>query len=283
MPLPTDDSDLAAARIAVIGGGNMGGALVGGLVHAGHAREAIVVADATESARSRVEREAGVRATADTALALDGAALVLVAVKPDQVSGVVASLPLQTCAPAPALVSVAAGIGTETLARLAGSTVEIYRAMPNTPALVGAGMTGVFAPGGPGRRRALVEHVLGAVGDVVWLTRERDFDALTALSGSGPAYVFALTEAMASAGADLGLDADLAGRLAAGTVAGAGRLLEASDVDAATLRARVTSPGGTTAAALSEFERRGLGAIVREAMSAAAARSRELGTSLGGA
>ena len=281
MPADTPDN-FATRRIAVLGAGNMGSALVGGLVAAGHSPTALIVADPGDAARRHAGERFGVTVTADTAQALLGAELAVLAVKPQTLPSLVPELaPLLTSADAPpALLSVAAGVTTDRLARWAGD-VEIYRAMPNTPAVIGAGISGAYGGSAPGPRRGLVDYVLAAVGEVVWLEREADFDALTALSGSGPAYVFALAEAMAAGGVSLGLAPALARQLAETTVAGAGRLLAGSGDDAATLRARVTSPGGTTAAALERFESLGFQAVVTAAMEAAARRSHELGTATG--
>lgn len=281
--MPTNDPDsFATRRITVIGAGNMGAALVGGLVAAGHAPDALTVADPGDAARRRASERFGVAGTADNATAALTAELAVLAVKPQTLAPLLRELAPQLTAATtpPALLSVAAGVTTARLASWAGA-VEIYRAMPNTPALIGAGISGAYGGAVPGPRRDLVDYVLGAVGDVVWLDRESDFDALTALSGSGPAYVFALAEAMAAAGVSLGLAPQLARQLAETTVAGAGRLLAGSEDDAATLRARVTSPGGTTAAALERFDTLGFEGVVAAAMEAAAARSQELGTATG--
>jgi pyrroline-5-carboxylate reductase len=179
------------------------------------------------------------------------------------------------------VISIAAGLRLDTLRRwLEGSPAAIVRAMPNTPALLRAGVTGLFAPAGtPQHSRDLAARILGSVGAVCWLEEERQLDAVTALSGSGPAYFFLVAEALREAGAALGLDAPTAALLAQKTLAGAGRMAE-SGADVAVLRASVTSKGGTTEAALARLERGGLRGLFADALRAAAERGRELGEAL---
>ena len=248
----------------------MGGALVRGLLASGWPPDALAVAE-TDAARRRALAELvpGV-AVGEAPVAADGAVL---AVKPQVAEPACRAL---AAAAVPRWLSIMAGVPLSRLEQWAGPTVAVVRAMPNTPALVGAGITAV-APGaraGEGEL-AWAAEVLGAVGEVVRVAEE-DLDAVTAVSGSGPAYVFLLAEAMAEAGAAAGLDPALARRLARSTVAGAGRLLDGQDADPRALRAQVTSPGGTTEAAVGAFEEGGLRALVARAVQAAAARSRAL-------
>jgi pyrroline-5-carboxylate reductase len=263
--------------IAVLGGGNMGRALIGGLVGRGAAPASIAVGEASPQQRDALARELGVRVFADNAAALGRADLVILAVKPQDVAATLAPLAEAFRAQRPILLSVAAGVRVNALRHVVGATVPLVRAMPNRPALVGAGVTGLFAPGDvrPHVRRT-AEQVMRAVGEVVWVRSEDELDVVTALSGSGPAYYFLLTELMIQAAVDLGLEPDAARTLAVHTLQGSGRLAGASDGDLARLRAEVTSKGGTTEAALRTYEDAGLRAIVARALGAATQRAREL-------
>ncbi|MCX9157429.1 pyrroline-5-carboxylate reductase [Niveibacterium sp. 24ML] len=267
-------------RITFLGGGNMAAALIGGLIERGFAREALQAVDLSPDARTALSDRFGVRAVES----LDEAALecdvLVLAVKPQHMRDALA--PLAGRLGSQLVLSIAAGIRMEALSRWLGGYRRIVRAMPNTPALIGAGAAGLIADNDvtDGDRDA-ASSILGAVGSVVWLTDETQIDAVTALSGSGPAYVFYFIEALIEGGEALGLPRDTARTLAIDTVLGAARLAAASDEDAATLRARVTSKGGTTAAALGAMEEAGFKALIARALVAAETRGRAMGEELG--
>lgn len=266
-------------RVAVIGAGNLADALVRGWLSAGIGADAIRVTNRSRDERLDAFRALGVGAVRDKAEALSDADVVALAVKPQDVPEA-----LHACAgvwPAGAfLLSLAAGVDRARLRScLDGVPVAIVRAMPNTASAVGESATAAFGADATEAARATAERLLSVIGEVVWLEREADMDAVTALSGSGPAYVYLLVEALVEAAVAEGLDADTARGLAVQTVFGAATHLRSSGVDAAELRRRVTSPGGTTAAALSVLERRGFRPALAEAVAHAAARSRQLARS----
>ena len=270
--------------IAFIGGGNMAGALIGGLVRAGRAPADILVIDPGEAQRARLQADFGVRTQAAADATLAGAGLVVWAVKPQWFA--VAAAP---CAPhvASALhLSVMAGIRSGTIARacgLAPDAARIVRSMPNTPALIGRGIAALVAtPAVSAAERALVEQVLAPTGQTLWVDHEADLDAVTALSGSGPAYVFYFVEAMVAAAVEMGLSAAQGQRLALATFDGATALAAQSDEPPAVLRERVTSEGGTTDAALRSLQADGVGPAFVKALKAAQQRARELGDEFGG-
>ncbi|MCO5107413.1 MAG: pyrroline-5-carboxylate reductase [Burkholderiaceae bacterium] len=268
-------------QIGFIGGGNMAAALVGGLLARGTTAGSIRVVEPLAAQREALHERFGVavfeRAGPD---ALGGADLVVIAVKPQQMREAVTPLgPLVRDA---LVVSVAAGIRAQDLSRWLGGHRRIVRAMPNTPALIGMGVTGLAAlPGTSAADRGTAERVLGAVGPTVWVDDESMLDAVTAVSGSGPAYVFLFMEAMQEAALALGLDARQARDLTLNTFAGAAQLALRSDESPATLRERVTSKGGTTAAALAVMEAGGLRALLARAIEAARVRSVEMGEEFG--
>ncbi len=267
-------------KITFIGGGNMAGAMIGGLIRKRWPRKAIRVVEIAPAARERLAREYKVKAQA----ALDAGAArsdcIVLAVKPQQMREAAADLTPHLASQL--VVSIAAGIRVKDLSRWLGGYRRIVRVMPNTPALVHAGISGLYAPAAVGAGgRAVVEKVLGAVGKTLWIEREEDIDTVTAVSGSGPAYVFYFIEALERAARELGLADDAAHRLTIETFIGAVRLAAQSSEPPETLRSRVTSKGGTTERALKSMEAgRVKDAIVR-AIKAAAERSRELGDELG--
>jgi pyrroline-5-carboxylate reductase len=276
------NSTVETPQIALIGGGNMGRALVGGLLQRGAPVESIQVGEADARSRAALQREFGVRAHADNAAAASGAGVLVIAVKPPDVTAVLGAITPQLEAHRPLVISVAAGIRLQALAAACPRGAQIVRAMPNRAALVGAGITGLYAPASvQASQRELAENVLRAVGTVVWLAAEGDLDTVTALSGSGPAYFFLLAEAMMQAAVKLGLDPLAARTLAVETLHGAGCLAHASDGDLMRLRAEVTSKGGTTEAALRVLEAEGLRGSIERALAAAAQRSRELAAQFG--
>lgn len=265
--------------LAFIGGGNMAGAIIGGLVKSGRDPRSVVVVDPGDAQRERLHADFGVRTLPAADATLAQAATVVWAVKPQYFQA--AALP---CAPhvGQALhLSVMAGIRSDALAR-AVRTERIVRAMPNTPALIGQGISGLYARDAVGDdERARVEAVLAPTGRVVWVAREEDLDAVTALSGSGPAYVFYFVEAMMQAAEQMGLSAEQGRQLAVATFSGASALAAASDDPPSTLRERVTSKGGTTQAALESLEADGVRAAFVRALQAARQRARELGDEFG--
>jgi pyrroline-5-carboxylate reductase len=267
-------------KVTFVGGGNMGAAIIGGLVARGFAATDITVIEPGEAARESLAARFGVVVREAAGPAPVAADTLVLAVKPQQMREAV--LPLRPLEPSTVVVTIAAGIRIADLSRWLGGHAAIVRAMPNTPALVHAGVTGLFAPpavGAEGRRRA--ESLLGAVGETVWLPEEGDLDAVTAVSGSGPAYVFYFIEALERAGRELGLAPEAARKLALATFAGATRLALERGEDPAVLRAQVTSKGGTTERAVVEMDKAALMARFVEAVKAACARSRELGDQLG--
>jgi pyrroline-5-carboxylate reductase len=261
--------------ITTIGGGNMAGALIGGLAAAG-ANHEIRVADPDADARARLVDAFGVTAYEDAVSAAAGADTVVLAIKPQVLPTVMTTLGPSLVA-GQTLVSVAAGVTLATLHRYVGADVPAVRTMPNTPALLGLGITGLYADDRCGEEdQRAAELVMGACGETVWLEAEEQLDALTAISGSGPAYFFLFMEALADAGAALGLPSDVAAKLATHTARGAGAMAVQNEAGLAELRRRVTSPGGTTQAAIETFEAGGLRQLVEAAATAAEQRSREL-------
>lgn len=264
-------------ELAILGAGNMGRALIGGLLRNGMRPEQIAVGESQEAARTALSKEFGVAATADNAAAVSKADLVVLAVKPYQAGAVLTSLGSQLQQRRPVILSIAAGVRIETLQSWCGAGVPVIRAMPNRPALVGAGATGLFASAEVGPpHRALAAQIMQAVGEIFWVASEDALDVVTALSGSGPAYFFLLAEEMAKAGVALGLPADTARRLSIATLHGAGLLAQVGDGDLARMRAEVTSKGGTTEAAVRLLEAAGFNQLIGRALAAAASRSREL-------
>ena len=275
----TDNASLTLDRtIVFIGAGNMASALIGGLISRGVPANQLAAVDPSASQRDQVHARHGIRTAASVDAELLREAVVVLAVKPQQMREAV-----QAIAPLlgdQLLMSVAAGVRASDLSRWLGGHVRIVRTMPNTPALVGLGATGLAAlPGCLTTDRALAQAIMGAVGCTVWVDDEARLDAVTALSGSGPAYVFRFIECLIEGGQQLGLSAEQARTLALQTVLGAATLAATSNEPAAVLRERVTSKGGTTAAALAVFDSGALPDLVARAMAAADQRSQELGDS----
>ena len=269
---------MSEQHLGILGGGNMGRALISGLLRSGTRPERLGVGEASEAARLALGRDLGVSATADNARAVDGASVVVLAVKPQQAEAVVSEVAPLLRAQRPLLLSVVAGVRIATLAAWCGAGVPVARGMPNRPALLGAGATALYAPPAlGGELRAAAERIARAVGEVVWVPEEDLLDVVTALSGSGPAYFFLLAELMAEAAAGLGLAPPVARRLAAATLYGSGLMAAAGEAELGRLRAEVTSRGGTTAAALEVFAAADLRGTVERALAAAARRGRELG------
>lgn len=268
-------------NILFIGGGNMAAAIIGGLVAKGWAPSSLHAVDVLPEPRSRLEKQFGIRTSADGRTAAANADCIVLAVKPQQMREVVAGL-------VPALkgqlvISIAAGIRGGDLARWLGPAAQVVRAMPNTPALVAAGITGLYAmPGVSDTQRRDAEKILAAVGSTFWVGAEKDLDAVTAVSGSGPAYVFYFIEALEQAGRELGLSPEVARQSALATFAGAVKLATAAEAaDPATLRARVTSKGGTTERAITALDEAAVKNAFIRAVRAAAERAAEMGDTLG--
>ena len=265
-------------QLAILGGGHMGRALVAGLLRSGTRPERIGIGESSEEARRELASELGVTATADNARAVDGAAVVVVAVRPQHAGPVLEGVSPLLRAQRPLVLSIAAGVRVATLEAWCGQGVPVMRAMPNRAALVGAGATALYAPHSvSAAQRAAAEHVARGVGGLVWVSEEDHLEVVTALSGSGPAYFFLLAEYMAEAAEALGLAPPVARILAAATLHGAGVLAHSGVTDLARLRTEIASPGGTTEAALAVFTSADFSGLVERAMAAAARRSRELG------
>lgn len=278
---PSPGASAALPRVAVLGGGVMGGTIVGALLAAGWAPEAVVVSEKDEARGAALRKAQGVRLDSSLASAVASVGIVVVAVKPQDVADVLAVVE-SALAPGTLVVSVAAGLTTAFFeARLPEGT-PVVRTMPNTPAIVSQGATAV-APGhhATAKHVALVGAMLRSTGLVVNVD-EADLDAVTAVSGSGPAYFYAMVEALIEAGVAQGLDRLVATELATQTFVGAARLLVESGETPQALRAKVSSPGGTTLAALRAMEVAGLVDVIRAGAEAAAARAKEMAKELGG-
>ena len=275
-PLSTDSS-----VIAFIGGGNMASAIIGGLLKQGTPADRIQIVEPWAEQRAKLQAQFGIAAEAAPGAVLASAALVVWAVKPQTFRE--AALQAGPHTVQALHLSVAAGIRSDSMASWL-ATERIVRAMPNTPALVGQGMTALFArPAVTATERQAVERVIQTTGEHLWLAQEEQLDAVTALSGSGPAYVFYFIEAMEQAGTEMGLSREQAHQLAVQTFVGASALAKASSEPPETLRERVTSKGGTTYAALTALERDGVKQQFMRAMHAARQRAAELGDEFGAA
>lgn len=270
------------ATIGFIGGGNMARSLIGGLIADGKATDRIWVSDPSESQRSLLQERFGIHVTDSNDALVEACDVVVLAVKPQVLGEVCQSLRSAVERSNPLLISVAAGVRIEALERWLGGKPAIVRSMPNTPALVGSGATALVANRHTDvTQRELAEAVLRAVGLTLWLDDEDQMDAVTALSGSGPAYFFLVMEALEEAGRKLGLPEETARLLTLETAFGASKMALESDDDAAGLRQRVTSPGGTTERAIGVLEQRELRQAFTDALEAARDRSRELAQILG--
>ena len=271
---------MSSTRIVFIGAGNMAASLIGGLRAKGLQAQQIRASDPGAETRARVSAEHGIDTFADNAEAIQGVDVIVLAVKPQAMKAVCESL-RPSLQPHQLVVSIAAGITCASMNRWLGAQ-PIVRCMPNTPALLRKGVSGLYATAQvSAEQRDQAQELLSAVGIALWLEQEEQLDAVTAVSGSGPAYFFLLIEAMTAAGVKLGLSRDIAEQLAAQTALGAAQMAVTSDVDAAELRRRVTSPGGTTQAAIESFQAGGFEALVEKALGAAAHRSAEMAEQLG--
>ncbi|MBC7859065.1 MAG: pyrroline-5-carboxylate reductase [Burkholderiaceae bacterium] len=275
-------------KIAFVGGGNMAAALIAGLAGKLTAGANIHVIDPNPAALEKLHAQFGVSVAPQVApadAALTGSDVIVLAVKPQSMREVAALLlPVLQQGGAPLILSIAAGIRGADLSRWLGGYGAIVRCMPNTPALIGLGITGMVATAGVSAgQKAAADAILKAVGSTVWLEDEAQIDPVTAVSGSGPAYVFYFIEAMQEAAAELGLTPEQGKQLALATFVGAAQLAARSDEPVALLRERVTSKGGTTYAALTSMEQSGVKGAIVEAVKAAARRGKEMGDELGAA
>lgn len=267
-------------NICFIGGGNMATALIGGLLKRSYTAAQLRVVEINAENRDKLQNEFGVQATPDLASGVNGSNVVVLAVKPQQLREVCTQL-------APLLknqlvVSIAAGIRASDISGWL-NTLNIVRCMPNTPALIQSGVTGLYAlPQVSAVHKEIAANILNAVGSSVWLQEEAMLDGVTAISGSGPAYVFYFIEAMQQAARELGFNAEQARSLVIDTFLGAAKLAQASTDDASVLRARVTSKNGTTERALLSMEADEVKRHIVAAVHAAALRSKEMGDELGG-
>jgi len=269
-----------SVSIGFVGGGHMASALIGGLLGKGFAPGQLQVVEVSAEARERLRQRFGIDARASLDRGFTSCECVVLAIKPQQLREVARTL--MGSMRHQLVISIAAGIRTEHLSRWLGDYRRIVRAMPNTPAVLGCGMSALYAaPSANASERNLAESILSAVGETLWLNDENAMDAVTAVSGSGPAYVYYFIEALEEAARHQGLDAGAARQLTLQTVLGAARVATECPEDAAALRARVTSPGGTTERAIQLLEGAGLKEIVARAVDAAAERSRELGAEFG--
>ncbi|MFZ5656205.1 MAG: pyrroline-5-carboxylate reductase [Pseudomonadota bacterium] len=269
--------DASPPTIAFIGGGNMARSLIGGLVARGHDPRGIRVAEPVQALREALAADFGVAVFEHAVEAAQDASVWLMAVKPQVMRDVCDGLRDLARARAPLVVSIAAGITSAQLDRWLGGGAAVVRAMPNTPSLLGQGVTGLFARDGVSpSQRAEASSLLEAGGPTVWIGDEALMDAVTAVSGSGPAYVFLLAEAMQAAAERQGLPAEAAALLVRQTIAGAAAMLVQAGEPPQVLRARVTSPGGTTQAAIETFQAGGFEALVDRAIDAATARGHQL-------
>lgn len=270
---------MTTQTLAFIGAGNMAQALLGGLLQEGFNADAISAADPYQPSLDKLQQQYGIRPASSNADAVANADIVVLAVKPQVLKQACSEINAAVQQRKPLLISIAAGITLDSMQQWLGDEQAIVRCMPNTPALLQAGATGLYANANVSRQqRTLAEQVLGSVGLTAWVKQEIDLDAVTALSGSGPAYFFLVMEAMQEAGEAMGLDPTLVQQFVQQTALGAARMAAGEDV--AELRRKVTSPGGTTEAALGVFEQGQLKSLFAQALSAAQKRGGELAAAL---
>ena len=263
------------SKLAFIGGGNMARSLIGGMLARGHDPALIAVGEPFVAAREALHSQFGVTVSADNRAVVDGASTIVLAVKPQMMKSVCADLPALD--QSVLVVSIAAGVTLTQMRRWLGPGPRLLRVMPNTPALIGAGTTALCGePGLAETDYREAEALFSSVGKTVRISDEQLMDAVTAVSGSGPAYFFLLMESMEAAAIAQGLSPEAARQLVTGTALGAARMADEDAEGPAELRRRVTSPGGTTAAAVAVFEKAGMASITDQAIEAATARGRSL-------
>ncbi|HSA91361.1 MAG TPA: pyrroline-5-carboxylate reductase [Burkholderiales bacterium] len=267
-------------KIAFLGGGNMATALVGGLIAKGTDPRSVTVVEVSPAARERLAERYPVQVATAPDARMQRCDVLVVAVKPQDAKSAVESI--AGSAQGKLVISIAAGVTLQTLSRWLGGHRKLVRCMPNTPALIGAGIAGLYAaPEVSVQEKAAAESILAAVGEVVWVGEERLLDPVTAVSASGPAYVFWFIEQLAASAEKLGLSPEVSKKLALHTVLGAAKLAASSSEPPATLRKNVTSKGGTTEAALKVFDEEKLAERFMRAVEAASRRACELGREQG--
>lgn len=273
---------MSQSTIAFIGGGNMADSLIGGLIAGGHDADRIWAADPYVDQIDRLRHQHKVNVTQENTEAAAHADVIVMAVKPQVMREAAAQVSEIVQERRPLILSIAAGLREPDISRWLGGGVPVVRAMPNTPALVQSGATVLYANASvTGEQKSLAETVMGAVGLTLWVDDEDHMDAVTATSGSGPAYFFFVMEALVAAARSLDLPDDVAEKLVLQTALGAARMAKEGDDSPATLREKVTSPGGTTAAALDVLREKGLESIFADALTAARDRSRTLSDEFG--
>ncbi|NRB37797.1 MAG: pyrroline-5-carboxylate reductase [Pseudomonadales bacterium] len=268
---------MSSPHIAFIGSGNMARAIMGGLINNGFDASNISATGRSQAKLDQLKTELGIQVTTDNNAVIAQADVVILAIKPQQMQAVCLEIQAAVEQKKPLIISIAAGITIPMIQNWLSPTLSIVRCMPNTPSLVQCGASGLFANAACNtEQKKLAESLLQATGIVTWVDKEHLMDAVTAVSGSGPAYFFLVMEAMQEAGVKLGLSPETAKQLTLQTALGAAKMAQASDVETTELRKRVTSPGGTTAAALGVFEQQGLKASFELALKAADNRSKSL-------
>ncbi len=274
---------MSTMRIGFIGGGNMASSIIGGLVASGFAAEQIWASDPNADSLNKLLAVAPVNTASDNNALIAAVDIVILAVKPQIMKIVAGDIAASVQDRKPLVITIAAGVTSASLDAWLGGNTAIVRCMPNTPALVRSGATGLFANTEVNAtQRAQAEQILQAVGLALWVDNEAQLDAVTALSGSGPAYFFLVMEAMQAKGLEMGLSAEVAKQLTLQTALGAAQMALGSDVDAAELRRRVTSPNGTTERAINILQAGGLEALFDQALEGARLRAEELAIELDG-
>nr|WP_284450382.1 pyrroline-5-carboxylate reductase [Spongiibacter tropicus] len=274
---------VSTATIGFIGGGNMAASIIGGLLTSGVDARQLRAGDPSQESLDRLASLGPITTSQDNLDIIPGCDVLVMAVKPQLMKVVCAGIADTVQASKPLIISIAAGVTSDSLNHWLGGNLAIVRCMPNTPALLRCGATGLFANTAVSEiQRQQAQQILDAVGLALWVKQESELDAVTAVSGSGPAYFFLMMEAMQASGEALGLSPDVAKQLSQQTALGAARMALESDVDVAELRRRVTSPKGTTERAITIFEDGGFRALVQQALQGAADRADELGRELEG-
>ena len=268
--------------IAFIGGGNMASSIIGGLIHSGWSQDQFRVADPLEAQREKLQNEFGIKTFADNASCIEEANVVIFATKPQVLKQVVVPLSETLRQQKPLIISIAAGIQSQHILHWIGDELPCVRVMPNTPALVNYGVSGLFAtPLAKEADQQLAQSLMQAVGKVVWVDNEDLIDTVTGVSGSGPAYFFKMMELMMQAGVEHGLDPDKARELVIETARGAAELISQSEHSPAALRRNVTSPGGTTEAGIQFMEKENIDQAITGGVTAAILRSQQLASEFG--
>ena len=274
---------MSTATIGFIGGGNMAASIIGGLLASGVDAQRLRASDPSQDSLDRLSALGPITTSQNNLDIIPGCDVLVMAVKPQLMKTVCANIADTVQSSQPLIISIAAGVTSESLNHWLGGNLAIVRCMPNTPALLRCGATGLFANAAVSDiQREQAQQILDAVGLAQWVEQESELDAVTAVSGSGPAYFFLMMEAMQASGEALGLSPEVAKQLSQQTALGAARMALESDVDVAELRRRVTSPKGTTERAINIFEDGGFRALVQQALQGAADRADELGRELEG-